>query len=59
MSKYIIPSPNNYMDAREFEFYMHRDLGNKQAAKRVHESMCSFAEAMFRSIEYHKKRSRG
>jgi len=57
MSHYTIPTPNQYMKTKTAEFFMQRGQGNESVARRIHEDMEIFADAMNKLIDYHKQRT--
>jgi len=56
MSKYILPSPEVYMQGLFRKFVVAKITGQELRAERIHSQMAGFTHAMGRIESYHKTR---
>lgn len=58
MSKYILPSPGQYMQGLLRKLIIAKDEGKELKAERIHSQMQGFVHAMGRIESYHNNRSK-
>lgn len=59
MSKYILPSPEQYTQGLFRKFVIAQLNGKEQKAERIHSQMAEFAGAMAKIERYHEERIKG